>query len=273
MESLKTKLSALRAFLLQHIDLLQSTPYLAVEHLLSAFASFSLLKTSSSAEVLRHFLFARSTAISSVLTEATLPSPGAILKALLLFNQTLQNAQEIFPKRLRESLLSLKSRPLLQDSDLIAIAELDLDSNRRWLPEQVREFIPWVRHDDLERARVIEQAKAWAAKELETINVFLEKSLQGIQDITELVALRGNTLGLWKSGRKGRRELLHDGERFRELITARLVEVFKKNVGGLAVVGQSLGELLNSINGQSKGNNSHHQDLPEADGSFVGRGR
>jgi hypothetical protein len=176
---------------------------------------------------------------------------------LLLFNQTLQNAKVVFPKRLSESLLSLKSRSLFQDPDLISAAELGLDSNGRWLPEQVREFIPWVRHDDLERVRVIEQAKVWAAKELETLDMYLEKSLQEIKDIRELVTLRGNMLRQWEAGRKGRQELLEDGGRFRELITARLIGIYKAKVDGLAVVGQKLGELLQGVDGQGKGNACH----------------
>lgn len=274
LESLRTQLSALRAFLLQHIDLLLSTPHLPVDQLLSTLASFSLLKTSSSADVLRHFVFVRSTAISSILLEAVAPSSAAILKALFLFNQTLQNAQVVFPKRLSESLLSLKSRSLFQDPDLISLAELGLDSNGRWLPEQVREFIPWVRHDDLERARVNEQAKVWAAKELETLNLYLEKSVQEISDIRELVVLRGSLLGRWKAGRKARQELLQDGGTFRELITARLIGIFKAKIDGLAVVGEELGKLLQGIDGQGKGNTlSFLMSIRRANGSFGPRRR
>ncbi|PWW79240.1 hypothetical protein C7212DRAFT_272735 [Tuber magnatum] len=249
LSSLKTQLTALRAFLLQHIDTLLSTPYLPIEQLIPALSSFSLSKTSSCADVLRHFLFVRSTAISSILTESPVPSPEAILKALLLFNQTLQNAQGLFPKILSESLLQLKSQSLLQDSDLLGLAELGLDSNGRWLPEQVREFIPWVRHDDLERSRVVEQGKSWATKELENLNIAFGKTLQGIEDIRELVSLRGNILGLWRAGRKGRREFLQKGEKFRGLATARLVEALKVQVDDLAAIGHELGELLKGVDG------------------------
>ncbi|RPB02339.1 hypothetical protein L873DRAFT_1762535 [Choiromyces venosus 120613-1] len=252
LNSLKSQLAALRAFLLQHIDTLLSTPYLPIEQLISALTSFSLLKTSSCADVLRHFLFVRSTAISSILTESSVPSAEAILKALLLFNQTLQNAHGLFPKILSESLLQLKSQSLLQDPGLLGLAELGLDSNGQWLPEQVREFIPWVRHDDLERSRVEEQGKSWAAKELEMLNTAFEKSLQGIEDIKELVTLRGNILGLWKAGRKGRREFIQDGEKFRDLATARLTDVLSVKIDGLAAVGHELGELLKSVDGENK---------------------
>ncbi|PUU82173.1 hypothetical protein B9Z19DRAFT_474607 [Tuber borchii] len=252
LNSLKVQIAALRSFLLQHIDTLLSTPYLPIEQLVPALSSFSLSKTSSCADVLRHFLFVRSTAISSILAELSVPSAEAILKALLLFNQTLQNAQGLFPKTLSESLLQLKSQSLLQDPGLLSLAELGLDSNGRWLPEQVREFIPWVRHDDLERSRVVEQGKSWAAKELEVLNTAFEKSLQGIEDIRELVTLRGNILGLWRAGRKGRREFLQKGERFRDLATARLAEVLGAKIDGLVAVGRELGELLKGVDGESK---------------------
>ncbi|CUS08635.1 unnamed protein product [Tuber aestivum] len=252
LSSLRAQLAALRAFLLQHIDTLISTPYLPIEQLIPALSSFSLSKTSSCADVLRHFFFVRSTAISSILTESPVPSAEATLKALSLFNQTLQNAQGLFPKVLSESLLQLKSQSLLQDPDLLGLAELGLDSNGRWLTEQVREFIPWVRHDDLERSRVVEQGKSWATKELENLNIAFERALQGIEDIRELVSLRGNILGLWRAGRKGRREFLQKGEKFRGLATARLAEVLKAKIDSLAAVGHELGELLKGVDGAGK---------------------
>ena len=101
---------------------------------------------------------------------------------------------------------------------------------------------------------MVEQGKSWATKELEILNTAFKKSLQGIEDIRELVTLRGNILGLWRAGRKGRREFLQRGERFRDLATARLAEVLRAKIASLAAVGRELGELLKGADGESRGN-------------------
>ena len=111
---------------------------------------------------------------------------------------------------------------------------------------------------------MIEQGKSWATKELEILNTAFEKSLQGIEDIRELVTLRGNILGLWRAGRKGRREFLQKGERFRDLATARLAEVLRAKINGLTAVGRELGELLKGVDGENKGNNLDYDNKSNA---------
>lgn len=199
-------------------------------------------------EALRHFLFIRSSAISSL---AEVQSPEAILKALELYNQTLQDAEAVFPKRLSDSLVVLKSRSLLTDPDLLDVTELGLDVNGRWFPDEISGFVPWVRHDDLERSRVLELVKAWAERELGTLNTSLDKSAAGINDIEALVKLRSDLLDLWRAGRKGRRQFIQDGERFREAVGDRMVEVLKKKSAALQKVGRKITDITHSLNSDS----------------------
>lgn len=197
-------------------------------------------------EVLRHFLFIRSSAIASLVEDK---SPEAYLKALALYNQTLQDAETVFPKRLSDSLVVLKSRSLFQDPDLLGVTELGLDVNGRWLPEEISGFVPWVRHDDLERSRVVEQVKTWAERELEMLNLNLEESLARIEEMEGLVQLRRDVLNLWRVGSKGRRQFLQGGERFREAVGARMVEVLKGKSAALKGVGKKVNDVLQKIGG------------------------
>lgn len=244
LESLKTQRATLNTLLARHIDLLLSTPSLSTDHLISTFTSFSLLKTSSPAEALRHFLFVRSSAMSSLVED---PSPDAILKATALFNQTLHDAESVFPKRLSESLSVLKSRQLFTDPDLLGVTELGLDVNGRWLPDEIGGFVPWVRHDDLERSRVVELVQVWAERELAALNTSLGNSLARIGEISELVKLRADMLNLWRAGRKGRRPFIQGGERFREAVGARLAEILKAKSGALRTVGCKITDVLHTI--------------------------
>lgn len=245
LESLKTQRASLNILLARHIDLLLSTPSISTDYLTSTFTSFSLLKTSSPTEVLRHFLFIRSSAISSLVKEQS--SSEAILKALALFNRTLQDAEAVFPKRLSESLVVLKSRSLFTDPDVLGVTELGLDVNGRWLPEEISGFVPWVRHDDLERSRVIELVKIWAERELGTLNVNLEKSLAAITEMEELVKLRIDMLNLWRAGRKGRRQFIQNGERFREAVGDRMAEVLRGKSAALQKIGEKIADVAQSL--------------------------
>lgn len=270
LESLRTQRTTLNTLLARHIDLLLSTPSLSTENLISTFTSFSLLKTSSPAEALRHFLFVRSSAMSSLIED---PSPDAILKATALFNQTLQDAESVFPKRLSESLSVLKSRPLFTDPDLLGVTELGLDVNGRWLPDEISGFVPWVRHDDLERSRVVELVQAWAERELATLNASLGNSLARIDEISELVKLRADMLNLWRAGRKGRRPFIQGGEQFREAVGARLAEVLKAKSAALHTVGCKITDVLYTLSGEKIDSTSlWSQQLLEMDltnGGFV----
>lgn len=272
LESLKTQRATLNTLLARHIDLLLSTSSISTDHLITTFTSFSLLKTSSPAEALRHFLFVRSSAMSSLVED---PSPDTILKATALFNKTLHDAESVFPKRLSESLSVLKSRSLFTDPDLLGVTELGLDVNGRWLPDDISGFVPWVRHDDLERSRVVELVQAWAERELAVLNTGLGSSLACIDRISELVKLRADILSLWRAGRKGRRPFIQGGEGFREAVGARLAEVLKAKSAGLTAVGQKITDVLYTLAGDNVDSTSlWSQQLLEMDltnGGFAFR--
>ena len=152
--------------------------------------------------------------------------------------------------------MALKSRSLLQDNLVIAIPEMVLDVNARWLPEDIRGFIPWVRHDDLESSRARELVRAWAEKEVEKINESLQGTMDGINDVNEIVKLRGGLLALWRGGSQVRRKFLPDGssgENFRSIILARLVAVMKNMADELSGVGTKIISLLDSAEAETEG--------------------
>ncbi|KAL7274376.1 hypothetical protein RUND412_002728 [Rhizina undulata] len=246
--SLETQLGALRTFLLHHIDVLLSSPSLSISSLVTALTSFSLLKSSSPTEDLRHFLSIRSRALSSMLTESPAPSSEGILKAASLFNQTLAEAETIFPKRISDALLALKSKSLFQDTELTSVSELGLDVNGRWLPEEIRDFIPWLQHDDLEKSKVSELVKTWASRELETLYRSFGAALEGIEEIQGLVKLRADILSLWRAGRKSRARVLDQGgEKFREIVNRRLARLLDAKAAGLKGLGIRIGELVHTF--------------------------
>jgi len=220
--------------------------------LVSTLAAFSIIKTSSPSEVLRHFLYIRSTALSS-LQKGT--EPNSILRSLALFNRTLHDAEEVFPDKLSDALVALKSKSLLQDAEVVAVPELSLEINARWLPDDIRSFTPWVRHDDLEKVRVKELVQAWAEKETTKLNESLQKTLEAMDEVAAIVKLRSEALTLWRAGAQIRRKLLSDGcgENFRTILKTRVVEVMKSVAEGLRGVAEKVQELLPEVEYEPEG--------------------
>ncbi|KAF8475886.1 hypothetical protein BDZ91DRAFT_689614 [Kalaharituber pfeilii] len=248
--SLRDQLTALRGILLRHIDhqlRLASNP---TKTLIESMCALTLVKTSSPADLIRHFLSVRSNAISSTLNPDTLNS-DAILDALGLFNSTLQEAEAVFPKRISEALHQLKSKSLFENLDLKAVPSLNLDTNEKWLPEDIRGFVPWVRHDELEKSRVNDSVKTWANRELETLNTSIKQALGNIESIGAVVSLREDILDLW---RRNKSHLLHvvigsEGpkRRFRELLNARIEQLLDTTTKTLDNVGAKVQKLATNL--------------------------
>lgn len=222
---------------------------------MSTLTAFSILKTSSPSEVLRHFLYLRSTALSSLLTSS---DPDTVLKLVALFNKTLEDANAIFPGQLSDALVALKSRSLVQDSEVAALPELALDINATWLPEDIRGFIPWVHHDDLEAPRVRELVRLWAEKEVARLNEGLKTYLDAMDCIASIVKLRREIQALWRSGSQVRRKILSDaneggGENFRNIIMARAIAVMKSVAEDLRGVAEKIEHLLSEAEGEPEG--------------------
>ncbi|KAF8427465.1 hypothetical protein EV426DRAFT_590141 [Tirmania nivea] len=244
--SLRDQMMSLRASLLWHIDHILRMIDLPTTTLIESMCALALVKTSSPADLLRHFLSMRSRAISATLNPSSLNST-VIHSGLKIFHSTLQYAEKIFPKKISEALQQLKSKPLFDNTELRAIPGLNLDTNERWLPEDIRGFVPWVRHDELERSKVNDSVKSWANRELDALNGSIKQALKDIEDIEVVVGLRKEILNSW-NGNKSR--LLHvvigseePRRKLRKQLNERLVELLDANAGTLNRVGEKI-EML-----------------------------
>jgi hypothetical protein len=175
-------------------------------------------------------------------------------QSILLFNKTLVDADSIFPNSLSNALLALKSKSLLLDHEVAALPELSLDVHSRWLPEDIRGFIPWVRHDDLEFSRVKELVRTWAEKEISKLNTSLETYLSKISDISVIMTLRSGLLSTWRSGLSIRRKFLPDptgGETLRPLLMARACAISRDTVSSLSNVTTTISDLLSTVSSEA----------------------
>lgn len=191
LDKLRSKLASLRKKLLFHIDLHLASATLETADLVDTLGAYSLATSSTPTDVLRHFLHVRAQALSDLCESM---SQNDVSTALDLLVRTLKDAQTVFPKHLPDLLAQLKARPLLQDSHISAIAELDLDIHERWIAESVRKYTPSPRHDQLQLSQASDILKSWGKAATKTLIDGLRRLLKDVYDMGDVIGLRESCL-------------------------------------------------------------------------------
>ncbi|KAK7538832.1 uncharacterized protein J3D65DRAFT_623275 [Phyllosticta citribraziliensis] len=198
LESLKLQLGSLRRKLLNNVDKHFSRPSADISDVLESMVAFSLATSSTPSDVLRHFHHVRLESITRLVEEGR-ANQEHLPKALKLYVRTLQDSQTIFPNRLSEALVKLKARPLLQDNDIKAIVELDLDVHQRWIADNVRNYTPWPRHDELSTEDSERLLKAWSKQAIKSFLDTVRKVLEDLKDPKTVRNVRRDVLETWLS--------------------------------------------------------------------------
>ncbi|KAK8226821.1 hypothetical protein HDK77DRAFT_116903 [Phyllosticta capitalensis] len=196
--SLKTQLGSLRRKLLSNVDKHFSRSGADIVDILQSMVAFSLATSSTPSDVLRHFHHVRLESITRLVEEGR-TNQQHLPKSLKLYVRTLQDTQAIFPNRLSEALVKLKARPLLQDNDVKAIVELDLDVHQRWIADNVRNYTPWPRHDELSASDSEKILKTWAKQAIKSYLGTVRNVLEDLQDPKTVRDVRRDMLETWLS--------------------------------------------------------------------------
>jgi len=240
-EQLRNQLASLRRHLLRHIDRQFSNLNASASTLIEPMCAFSLATSSSPTDVLRHYLHVRHQATIAQL-DRNETKHSNILKALKLYIQTLLDTRAVFPERLASSLGRLKVRPLLRDPDVLTTVELGLDIHEKWISEDIRNFTPWIRHDDLQKPQVSILLGEWSKQVFSTLIKGLRGSLSSVEDFRTLVQLRTDILEAWLDGHNKVVGFtpVESLERLRSALNARLLELVRGRVHRLEFVGTQI---------------------------------
>jgi hypothetical protein len=192
----KKKLAGVRRKLLAHIErsLARATGDRTV--LSNTMCAYAMITSSTPKDVLRHFLQVRYEQLES---QAETPNEDNILAMLDLYGKTLVDTRDLFPRRLAEALAQLSKAPLLRDTQVTSIEELNLDIYSRWIPDDIRTFTPWVRHDQLTASETNEGLKAWAKQAQSSFVQALGACLQKQEDAQVVLSIRRNVLSRFLS--------------------------------------------------------------------------
>ncbi|KAI9838458.1 MAG: hypothetical protein M1837_002480 [Sclerophora amabilis] len=200
-DSLRRRLGSLESKILRHVDRQFSHTGTTPSALVDAMCAFSLATISTSTDVLRHFHHKRSEAIMGQL-ERRQDYHGSVIRALKLYIRTLQDTQSVLPRRLGQALLKLRSQPLRKDPSVRALVELNIDVHEEWISNDVKNFTPWLRHDDLQKTESDRLLQTWAARTFSTLLGKLKVLLSDVDDFPILIKLRTEVLEIWFDGQK-----------------------------------------------------------------------
>ncbi|KAI9685534.1 MAG: hypothetical protein M1822_004392 [Bathelium mastoideum] len=244
-DGLRDKLAHVRTKLLKYIDMTFADPYVDKSVLIESMHAFCLATSSTPTDVLRHFHHVRSEAISGKLREST-DVQTAVLDTMKLFISTLQDTQSVFPKKLAIALETSKTQPLLQDPSILELAELQLDIHGRWVTEEIRQFTPRPRHDQLQKSEAEALLRSWASDAMGSFLSGLRYVLDSEINLMKLVEIRKELLELWlsslqPSSTSEAADVLDD---LRKVMMEKIAEALHGRANGLRFVSHAISSTI-----------------------------
>lgn len=196
LEDLRRKLGLARKRLLGYISrsLVQRNDGGDKERTVKTLCAYSLISSVSPRDVLRYFMQVR---FEQLEAKAEVPEEGSLLRMLDLYSQTLLDTRELFPRRFADSLAQLTKVTLVKDKDVRDVRdvhELSLDVYEQWISDDVRNFHPWVRHDQLSTSEVGDALASWTKQAQECLLQGLRDALQEQTDARLVLEIRQKVL-------------------------------------------------------------------------------
>ncbi|KAF1967404.1 hypothetical protein BU23DRAFT_516528 [Bimuria novae-zelandiae CBS 107.79] len=165
--------------------------------LVESMCAYALVTSSTPSDVLHHFHKMRLEKVVKSLQHGDGELSKHGISALKLCIQTCHDTQVIFPRRLADSLAKLKTHPLIQDHDIRALYELNLDVHDRWIGDEARNYTPWPRHDELQRAEAERILQQWSRQAISAFLKGTKSALEKETRLTEVASLRQELIETW----------------------------------------------------------------------------
>lgn len=196
LEELRRKLGQMRKRLLGYISRFLVKADGDKDGMVQTLCAYALMTSSAPKDTLRYFLQVRFEQLES---KAEMPSEGTLLDMLDLYSQTLLDTREVFPRRFADSLSQLSKAALVWDSDVRGVSELSLDVYEQWITDDVRNFHPWVRHDQVSTTEVGDALASWAKQAQACLLQGLSDALKAQSDAHAVLSIRKQVLSKYLS--------------------------------------------------------------------------
>lgn len=187
LEELKKRLATLRKRLLVYIERSVTRADAGKAFLANTLCAHALVTSSTSKEVLRHFLQVRFRQLENM---ADSPGEDEVMRMLDIYSQTLLDTKDLFPRRFADAMSQLAKVPLLRDDQVQPSYEISLDIYGQWIAEDVRAFTPWVRHDPVASSEVNDALSSWTKQAHDCLLSGIEEYLDKQTDLSAIVESR-----------------------------------------------------------------------------------
>lgn len=198
LDTIRSRLAGLRRKLLIRIDRILERQEITEEALLGAMCAFILATSSSATDVLRHYHQVRLEFLGKQARDDRSINVS-LLQTLQYVIQTLKDTKTYIPGKLAQALQAIKATPIFQCEELHSVKELKLDVHERWIDEDIKMFIPYIRDVELKKAEAGRVTKDWSKQAFLLFSTILQGRLRSITDATAIVKHRQQILGLWFS--------------------------------------------------------------------------
>lgn len=247
MDEIRNRLASLRGKLLRRVDAQFGGSKSTTAATLQDMCAYLLATSSTPMDVLRHFLHIRMEAIRRLLGRSD-ENRSSLSRALKLYLGTIQVVRALLPTRLADILVKLRVRPLVDDPDVRNLVELDLDINKRWLPKDVRNFIPWLHHDVLWNVEVDKALGTWSNTAFNDFVRGLRKSVGDLENLSMVVQLRKEVLQAWFHQDASSSRQSDQLDVLRTVFSDRSKELIRNMARGLSRVGKRISAILEQEN-------------------------
>ena len=194
--SLYEQLSTLRRRVLRRLDqgLLNSRSTL--NDVVGAICAFCLATSSSPSDALQHFQHLR---LENIRNQMCIEGDvrGNTLKAFRYYVHSLRSTKALLGRQLSEALRGLRNQPIIQDQAILDLEEFDLATVQRWVPVEIRNFVPFIKHTDPTQLNAESVITQWSKKAFEQYTEALTQHLRSLEKVSEALELRKSILEFW----------------------------------------------------------------------------
>ncbi|KAL1960037.1 hypothetical protein VTO42DRAFT_209 [Malbranchea cinnamomea] len=243
--NLSSQLKFLHRILLKRIDKRMASVGSTISDIVESMSAFCLANSSSLEDAVRHFHHIRQEAIKLQLKREN-ATIDMIVEALSLYLQTLQRTGELLSGRLADALGRLTSQPILGDPVIQGMGELGIDILCEWIPDDIREFTPWIKHNHLTNREAEKIIQQWSRATFSDLCSNAGKVLSGCDDFSELISLRKRLLKAWLPVQYSTRthSSLEVLQGIRDLVNNQLVSILRAQSEGLEFLGNHISSTL-----------------------------
>lgn len=242
LEPIREQLSLERERLLARIDMHLTRPESDFQHLVDAVCAFCITTSSSSTDGIRHLQDLRLREIKQSL-DSSEKRPENFISAFQYYLSSLQMIRKLLGRPLSDTFRELKSQPVLQASDVSTLSDLALESVQSFLPREVLNFVPFLKHQDANQKQLLSALSEWSKISFQDLTTGLVQALADLRKPAEVLEFREKVMGIWLPTSAS--ASVHSKDeifaRLRAMLNDRVQDVIRDEIKSLEAVAEKIG--------------------------------